>query len=160
MSSELYHNTKKTSFPDRETFNNTILLLTMVKSQYYYIVGFSRPKNMIEIAFDFESDLHRAITESITLHFAESDEYLVLRCEFKNLSERMGLEKGVIFKGKGEVTNCGGKVKYEYPVAKDKHIPVSVEKMNALILDAKMEIINFLEKQYSDYLSKKGKATL
>lgn len=63
MHNDYYYNTKTTSFPDRETFNNTILLLTMIKSKYYYIVGFSRPNNVIEIAFDFESDLHGLITE-------------------------------------------------------------------------------------------------
>lgn len=41
----------------RESFNNTILLLTMVKSEYYYIIGFSRAEGKIEIGIDFESEL-------------------------------------------------------------------------------------------------------
>lgn len=45
----------------RESFNNTILLLTMVKSEYYYIIGFSRVKGQIEIGFDYKSSIHNII---------------------------------------------------------------------------------------------------
>ena len=50
MNNEVYYNTKTIPLAERETFNNTIILLTLVKSQYYYIVGVSRPSNIIEIA--------------------------------------------------------------------------------------------------------------
>ena len=49
MDSKILHNIKDTPFSERETFNNAILLLSMVKSEYYYIVGFSRPNNIIRI---------------------------------------------------------------------------------------------------------------
>lgn len=156
MSNEFYYNTKTDTFPERESFNNTILLLTMVKSQYYYIVGFSRPNNMVEIAFDFESDLHSLITESVTLHFDESDKYLVMRCHIKNVSSKMGFAKGSVFKGKGEINNNNGKLIYEYLIPKDNLIPLSIEKMNAYILDAKKEIVDFLEKQYALYICGEG----
>lgn len=154
MHKDFYYNTKTISFPDRETFNNTILLLTMVRSQYYYIVGFSRPNNVIEIAFDYESDLHSVITESITLHFGESEDNVILRCKIKNLKEEMCVEHGIISKGKGIVKCCETGFNYEYYISKDKLIPVSVENMNLFILEAKEEIIDFIEKQYSKYLCK------
>ena len=56
----------------RESFNNTILLLSMVKSEYYYIIGFSRSEGIIEIGFDFESKLHGKNTEIIILDFYRS----------------------------------------------------------------------------------------
>ena len=52
MNGEFYIVNKPVSV--RETFNNTILLLTMVKSEYYYIISFSRSKGQIEIGFDYE----------------------------------------------------------------------------------------------------------
>ncbi|MGN0180776.1 MAG: hypothetical protein ACI4DY_15250 [Monoglobaceae bacterium] len=150
MSDEYYY-AKTESLPERESFNNTIILLTMVRSQYYYIVGFSRPNSMIEIAFDFESSLHRAITESITLHFGESEEYLIMRCRLKNVSAENSFENGTVFEGKGNIICSGSALEYEYLLPKDKLIPISVERMNQYILDAKTEIIGFLEKHYNDY---------
>ena len=32
----------ETTVSKRESFNNTILLLTMIKSEYYYIIGFGQ----------------------------------------------------------------------------------------------------------------------
>ena len=153
MHNDYYYNTKTTSFPDRETFNNTILLLTMIKSKYYYIVGFSRPNNVIEIAFDFESDLHGLITETMTLNFNESEEYLVLRCKFANISDDIRGRKDFSCEGNGDIVSDQEGLKYEYLLPKDRILPMSVEKMNAFIIEAKAEIIRFLEKQYSDYLS-------
>jgi len=154
MTNEFYYNTRTMSFPARETFNNTIILLTMVKSRYYYIVGFSRPEEMIEIAFDFESDLHSLITETISLHFGESEENVILRCQIRNLTKEMCVGNDVVFTGKGKVEVCGDGLKYECHISKDKLIPVSIEKMNVFILDAKRDIIDFIEKQYSRYLCK------
>jgi hypothetical protein len=153
MYNDYYYNTKATSFPDRESFSNTILLLTMIKSQYYYIVGFSRLDNVIEIAFDFESDLHGLITETMTLNFDESEEYLVLRCRFTNIFDHIGKQKNFSFEGNGYIVSDEDGLKYEYLLPKDRILPVSVEKMNAFIIESKAEIIRFLEKQYSDYLS-------
>lgn len=69
----------------RESFNNTILLLTMVKSEYYYIIGFSRTEGKIEIGFDFESDLHGKITEIAILDFYSADNSIELSCNLTNI---------------------------------------------------------------------------
>ena len=72
-------------FVSRESFNNTILLLTLVKSNSYYITGFNRLKNIIEIAFDIESELHSSVTESVTIDFGSSCDNVLFNCELKNV---------------------------------------------------------------------------
>lgn len=152
MNNEVYYNTKTIPLAERETFNNTIILLTLVKSQYYYIVGFSRPSNIIEIAFDYESDLHSVISESITVDFGAGDEWVLMRSVLKNISARdLVLTSGITTEG---IFACDGdNVVYDFKVMKDKLIPMSIEKMNEYILKAKSEIITFLESCYEKHLA-------
>lgn len=152
MNNEVYYNTKTIPLAERETFNNTIILLTLVKSQYYYIVGFSRPSNIIEIAFDYESDLHSVITESITVDFGSDDEWVLMRAVLKNISAKdIVLTNDIIGEG---VFDCDGdNVVYDFKVKKDKLIPMSIEKMNGYILKAKSEIIAFLESCFENHLA-------
>lgn len=152
MNNEVYYNTKTIPLAERETFNNTIILLTLVKSQYYYIVGFSRPSNIIEIAFDYESDLHSVITESITVDFGSDDEWVLMRAVLKNISAKdIVLTNDIISEG---VFDCDGdNVVYDFKVKKDKLIPMSIEKMNGYILKAKSEIIAFLESCFENHLA-------
>lgn len=152
MNSEIYHNTKTIPLAERETFNNTIILLTLIKSQYYYIVGFSRPSNIIEIAFDYESELHSAITESITVDFGSDDECVVMHAVLNNVfAQNFSLSENFVTEG---VFSCDGdKVVYDFKVKKDKLIPTSIEKMNGYILQAKSEIVAFLEGCYEMHLA-------
>lgn len=152
MNNEVYYNTKTIPLAERETFNNTIILLTLVKSQYYYIVGFSRPSNIIEIAFDYESDLHSVISESITVDFGSDDEWVLMRAVLKNISAKdLVLTSDITIEG---VFACDGdNVVYDFKVKKDKLIPMSIEKMNGYILKAKSEIIAFLESCYEKHLA-------
>ena len=71
----------------RESFNNTILLLTMVKSEYYYIIGFSRAEGKIEIGIDFESELHGKITENIILDFYGFEDFIELSCNLTSIDK-------------------------------------------------------------------------
>ena len=152
MNNEVYYNTKTIPLAERETFNNTIILLTLVKSQYYYIVGFSRPSNIIEIAFDYESDLHSVISESITVDFGSDDEWVLMRAVLKNISAKdLVLTSDITIEG---VFACDrDNVVYDFKVKKDKLIPMSIEKMNGYILKAKSEIIAFLESCYEKHLA-------
>ncbi len=152
MNNEVYYNTKTIPLAERETFNNTIILLTLVKSQYYYIVGFSRPSNIIEIAFDYESDLHSVISESITVDFGSDDEWVLMRAVLNNISANdLVLTNDIVSEG---VFACDGdRVVYDFKVKKDKLIPMSIEKMNGYILKAKSEIIAFLENCYERHLA-------
>jgi len=148
MKCETYYNTKNVPLADRETYNNTILLLSMVKSEYYYIIGFSRPANVIEIGFDFESDIHNRITESMTIDFSP-EEYVILRSELRNI--QIDERYDTIIKSDDSVDKIkrhGEKYYYELKIKKDKLIPASIEKMNEYILFAKSEIVEFLEKCY------------
>lgn len=152
MNNEVYYNTKTIPLAERETFNNTIILLTLVKSQYYYIVGFSRPSNMIEIAFDYESDLHSVISESITVDFGSDDEWVLMRAVLKNISAK-DLVSTNDFVSEGVFACDSDNVIYDFKVKKDKLIPMSIEKMNGYILKAKSEIIAFLESCYEKHLA-------
>ena len=78
MDSKILHNMKDIPFNDRESFNNAILLLSMVKSEYYYIVGFSRPKNQIEIGFDFDDKTYGRLSETVTMDFSGNLNSIVL----------------------------------------------------------------------------------
>lgn len=152
MNNEVYHNTKTIPLAERETFNNTIILLTLVKSQYYYIVGFSRPSNIIEIAFDYESDLHSVVSESITVDFGSDDECVLIRAALKNVSVKDFVLTDDI-DSEGIFTCDGENVVYNLKIKKDKLIPMSIEKMNSCILKAKSEIIAFLESCYEKHLA-------
>lgn len=135
----------------RESFNNTILLLTMVKSEYYYIIGFSRVKGQIEIGFDYKSSIHNTITESVIVDFYSDDENVVLSGELKNINlddftDSSQLAENFYFENNA--------LKYRQISQRDGLIPVSIEKMNGIIMRAKSEIFDFLEKYYKTYICK------
>ena len=152
MNKDVYYNIKTISPAERETFNNTIILLTLVKSQYYYIVGFSRPENLIEIAFDYESEFHSSITEFVTVDFGSDDEWVRINSVLSNISVNDSIfVHDVDFEGK--FSRDRDKVIYDLGIKKDKLIPTSIEKMNGYILKAKSEIMAFLEKCYENHLA-------
>lgn len=131
----------------RESFNNTILLLTMVKSEYYYIIGFSRVKGIIEIGFDFESELHGKITETAILDFYGDDNYVELICSLRNID---GENIETIMNGKINKAFSveSGSVVFRAKMPSDSLIPTSIKMMNEYILQAKSEIFVFLEDYY------------
>ena len=110
------------------------------------------PPNIIEIAFDYESDLHSVISESITVDFGSDDEWVLMRAVLKNISAKdLVLTSDITIEG---VFACDGdNVVYDFKVKKDKLIPMSIEKMNGYILKAKSEIIAFLESCYEKHLA-------
>lgn len=153
MNSEPFYDVKKTPFVDRESFNSAILLLSMVKSSYYYIVGFSRPDNVIEIAFDFSSELHKQITETVRIEFSKSAEYILLRSELKSIT--LDIYKEDIANAmvkKGSVISSNDVVIYELQIPKHSVIPSSVTQLNSFVLLAKSEICDFVEKCFEYHL--------
>lgn len=135
----------------RESFNNTILLLTMIKSEYYYIIGFSRLKGQIEIGFDYKSTIHNVITESVIVDFYSDDKNIVLSGELKNINldvftDSEQLSDNFFFEDKV--------LKYRLASQRDELIPSSIEKMNSIIMKAKSEIFAFLENYYKTYICK------
>ena len=136
----------------RESFNNTILLLTMVKSEYYYIIGFSRVKGQIEIGFDYKSDIHRIITESIIVDFYTDHENVILSGEIKNINTD-DFRNETLLNDHFYLEN--GALKYKLDSPRDELIPISIEKMNRIILKAKSEIFDFLEKYYHSCICKR-----
>lgn len=147
-----YYDVKNIPFAERETFNNTIILLTMVRSKFYYIVGFSRPDNVIKIAFDFESDLHSRLCEYVFIDFSSDSEYILFNSELKNVTPREvpTLEHPV---SDGTFSCDGDTVKYELKVKKNSLIPESMVKMDKNIIKAKNEIVAFTEHCYTEYLA-------
>ena len=126
----------------------------MVKSQYYYIVGFSRPDNKIEIAFDFESELHSHITESVLIDFASDEEFVLFHSKLNNIpaiKSASTFQTSTSFFGNFSMDSSG--ILYDLKIRKDSHIPTSIEKMNEYILCAKRDIITFMEEYYSTICS-------
>ena len=141
----------ETTVSKRESFNNTILLLTMIKSEYYYIIGFSRPRGQIEIGFDYTSDIHGAITESVIVDFYSDEDNVVLSGEIKNINIedfRKSVPSNKSFYLEDSV------LKYRMLAPRDQLIPISIEKMNAIVLKAKSEIFDYLEEYYRSCILK------
>lgn len=152
LKDKYYYNIRSVPLTQRESFNNTIILLTLVKNKYYYIIGFSRVRHSIEVGFDFESELHGLLSESVTVDFSSDDEYILIDSELKNIS----------FDDTVELTDQGytgifgyndGKVSYSYKIRKDRVLPLNTEDMNTHLLTVKKEIIDFVEEGYKRILS-------
>ncbi len=144
MDRKVLHNLKETPFVERETFNNAILLLSMVKSEFYYIVGFSRPDNVIEIGFDFEDDVYGTFSETVTLDFSSNSDGIRASARLKNILFEDGVDTTELNADNFSIED--GCVFYERFFEKDDVIPVSMEKLNAIILKIKDNIVKF-EKQ-------------
>lgn len=145
MEKDSFYDIRNVPFTSRESFNNTILLLTLVKSDYYYIIGFDRLENIIEIAFDFESELHSKITENVTINFDFSPDAVLFICELKNAFADK--QSGLLSK-KEEWSIKNGKLIYELKIQKDSIFPLSIKDMNEIILGIRKDIYDFLEKYY------------
>lgn len=137
MEKSVFYNTKNIPVKERESFNNTILLLTLIKSQYYYIIGFSRPEHIIKIGFDYESKIYGNIFEVLEIDFCSSDKYVIMRSNLQNASVGQKYNGEKIYK-KGDETI------YEYHLPKDKVLPIGVYEMNEYIMEAKRDIGEFL----------------
>lgn len=152
MDNKFLHNLKDTPYNERETFNNAILLLSMVKSQYYYIVGFSRPDNIIEIGFDFDSENYGRINETITMDFSGNTNKIEITTQLTNVLFK---EQEVIsVKHDDAFTIDKGYVNYKRLFEKDDIVPVSMEKLNLIILSVKNDLYKFIEKSIEYLLTK------
>lgn len=136
MQENVFIDTKSISFSDRESFNNTILLLTMVKSEYYYIIGFSRTAGKITVGFDFETKTEGKITRELTIDFKSSETEIIIHSDVIELSEERissyyanNLEKRFSTKGH---TLC-----YDDRIPKDDLFPSTVKEMNAALMEAR-----------------------
>lgn len=151
MDNKFLHNLKDTPYNERETFNNAILLLSMVKSQYYYIVGFSRPNNIIEIGFDFDSKNYGIINETITVNFSGNSNKIEITTQLTNMIFKG--QKVIIFEDDG-FTIEKGCVNYKRLFEKDDIVPASMEKLNLIILSVKNDLYKFIEKNIEYLLNK------
>ncbi|MBR5827549.1 MAG: hypothetical protein IKY78_10780 [Clostridia bacterium] len=142
MNSEILHNIKDTPFNERETFNNAILLLSMVKSEYYYIVGFSRPDNKIEIGFDFEDSAYGKISEAVTMSFSGDSSGIKVATKLANVL--FVKETAMPFSAADYFAFKNGCVYYDRVFEKDDVIPASMDKLNGIILSVKKELGDFI----------------
>lgn len=156
MNSKVLHNLKEVSFAERESFNNAILLLSMVKSEFYYIVGFSRPGNIIEIGFDFEDEMCGKLSETVTLDFSGNSDGIKVASQLKNLIFEKDTDISELdFEGFSVKDGC---VYYEKFFERDDVVPVSMEKLNEIILAIKSDIEKYEKRVFSyivDFSNKK-----
>ena len=142
---EVFYDIKSVPLSDRESFNNTILLLTMVKSKYYYIIGFSRPEETITIGFDFESKTEGVFTKELVVDFGKSDKEIILYCTILDTSEvESDKHLPVVYDNNAHFCLDNGKLCYKRKMEKDKIFPSSVKVMNNVLLTARNEILTFL----------------
>lgn len=140
MQTNVFYDIKKVPLADRESFNNTILLLTLVKSEFYYIIGFSRPDETITIGFDFESITEGKFTRELIIDFKSSPTEILLRCDVLNVDS---CKEELLF---GSVHNSNhfivenGTLRYVDRIKKDEIIPSSIKSMNCFLLGAKKRI--------------------
>lgn len=151
MDSKVLHNLKETPFAERETFNNAILLLSMVKSEFYYIVGFSRPDNMIEIGFDFEDEIYGAFSETVALDFSGDSDGIKASAKLNNIVFENGADIAELNTDNFSIAD--GCVFYERFFEKDDVIPVSMDKLNAIILKIKDNIVKFEKQGFSTIIN-------
>lgn len=143
---------KDIPFNDRESFNNAILLLSMVKSEYYYIVGFSRPKNQIEIGFDFDDKTYGRLSETVTMDFSGNLNSIVLSTKLCNTFFE---GKSIIpFNHKDNFEIDNGFIYFKKLYEKDAVIPISMDKLNTIILSIKADIWEFYLQSFSYILKK------
>ena len=153
MDSKILHNIKDVPFNDRESFNNAILLLSMVKSEYYYIVGFSRPNNQIEIGFDFMDKSYGKIKETIIMDFSWSEGEIKATTQLENVIFES--EKTIPFLHEHYFILKNSSISYERVFEKDDVIPLSMDKLNTIILSIKKDIEKFIVQSFT-YILRKG----
>lgn len=152
MDSKFLHNLYDTPYNERETFNNAILLLSMVKSEYYYIVGFSRPDNIIEIGFDFDDKGYGRINETIAIDLSGNKNEIEITTQLTNVFFE-GQDK-ILFDHDEYFTVEKGSINYKRLFEKDDVIPVSMEKLNLIILSVKNDLCKFIGKGIEHLLNK------
>ncbi|MBQ8767718.1 MAG: hypothetical protein IJZ16_13055 [Clostridia bacterium] len=152
MDNKFLHNLKDTPYNERETFNNAILLLSMVKSEYYYIVGFSRPDNIIEIGFDFDDKYYGRINETIAMDFSGNINEIEITTQLTNVFfEGQNI---ILFDHEEYFSIEEGFIKYKRLFEKDDIVPVSMDKLNLIILSVKNDLFKFIEKSIEYLLTK------
>lgn len=153
MNKEEFHSIRGVSFADRESFNNAILLLSMIKSDYYYIVGFSRPEQSITIAFDFESNYIPKLTEYLSLNFAALKTSLVIKSKIANvvISKDDSFFKTVCNE---RFSLCGDEVVYTNYCTKDTVFPKSIDQINTFIRESINEMKEFIVSYYNYKIKK------
>lgn len=137
-----FYNVNSIPFSDRESFNNAILLLTMIKSEYYYIISFSRAKGIINIGFDFKNQYFGLLSETISIDFNSSDEEVIIKSEINNFNGEkllLNTEKYI-----GEFSVINNKATYMYKIKKDKVFPLSKKEINQNILNCKNDMLEFI----------------
>ena len=147
MNEDVFYNLDDIPFNEKESFNNTILLLSMVKSDYYYIIGFSRIDNIIAIGFDFFYESCGNISEYITVNFGYSAAELKIECKL-NISIKDCFLNEDVFKNEyfKLSDSC---VIYERFFEKDSVLPISIKEMNAIVLFARDDIKSFINSNYN-----------
>lgn len=145
MKNDIFYDTVSADVTVRESFNNTILLLSMIRSEYYYITGFSRPLNTVTAGFDFKSGLHDSLTETIKIKFDGKSRKVIFLSELKNI--RADETSLTLIKNKNFRVN-GSRIIYRRTVETDRLFPVTVSEMNSHIMSAKNEIICLTETYY------------
>lgn len=145
MKNSSFYDLTTVSFSDRETFNNAILLLSMVKSEAYYIIGFSRLDKKIEIGFDFQSPFNSSITQIFTMDLSKPC-CLCFKAELNNLDIKKCEQ--LISEVDSNFYISGSDLIYESNIERDEIIPISIENVDNAIKKVKQEIIDFIEEYY------------
>ena len=150
MNYTTFYDVSSVSVVQREAFNNTIILLSMVKSESYYIIGFSRPLQRIEIGFDLARDGGQNIVQSLTIDFSDWTAGLTISGTIASLPAEQYNEN---FSGNTPAFSCDGKdIFYQRTYPTDELLPHTAAKMDRVLQASKNEILHFLGAQYAALL--------
>lgn len=152
MKENVYYIMQHASLAERESFNSSILLLSMVRSEFYYIVGFSRQNGLIEIAFDHTGEHFGQMTEHANIDYISSPENIVMTSRLCGLNADMFSADAAERLIYGCVKTDENEIIYTMNIPKDEVIPISASQMNNHIMIAKREICMFIDQCYNDYL--------
>ena len=151
MNKPEFHDTSSQSVAQRESFSNTIVLLSMVKSEHYYIIGFSRPQQTIEVAFDCQDVTTEVISQSLILDYSDWKSGLKVTAELKALPEKF-CNLQALSSSKSFILQ-DGIVRYNRTYPNDAVLPYTVSRLNRILLATKDEILDFLNICYSSATS-------
>ena len=149
MANPAFYDLSKQSVAQRESFNNTILLLSMVKSDNYYIIGFSRPKQQIEIGFDLDRYWHEPITQTLLLDFSKPENGISV----EGIVAALPIEycSGENISASSAFRAHNGEIIYSRHYPMDALLPHTVSKLDRVLQASKAEILNFLTESYTAY---------
>lgn len=147
MNDSVFYDLSSTSVAQRETFSNTVVLLSLIKNDQYYITCFSRPKQQIEVAFDLDNLFGDRSAQPMLLDFSDWKNGVTVSAKLVTLPPSAC--KTECLAGDPAFSCTADAVHYLRTYPTDELLPHSVAKMDRVLRASKNEILHFLNENYA-----------